>query len=237
MHDAWQTRIREIEADSTSGATAVLTSALAILREAANEPRANLEALARALCRAQPSMAGLRTAARVIETSSEPAADLDRLFHRISRAPQLVARHAGELLRLRPQGLLDSSRPLRLVTCSASAVVEATIRYVSGRGSVIACCAESRPRLEGRTMAAKLATDGVSIELYTDAGISLAVPKADAVIVGADAVGPSSFINKVGTRALCALANSASVPVYVLAGREKILEAAEFARLSWKDKD
>ena len=86
-------------------------------------------------------------------------------------------------------------------------------------------------------MSAKLAADGVPVELYTDAGISLAVPNADAVVVGADAVGPSSFINKVGTRALCALATSTGVPVYLLAGREKILEAAEFARLSWKDKD
>jgi translation initiation factor 2B subunit (eIF-2B alpha/beta/delta family) len=51
------------------------------------------------------------------------------------------------------------------------------------------------------------------------------------VLVGADAVGPEGFINKVGTGALCALAESNGIPVYVLAGREKRLDSYEFAAL------
>jgi len=86
-------------------------------------------------------------------------------------------------------------------------------------------------------MAIRLASAGVPVELYTDSGISVAVPLADALVVGADALGPSAFINKVGTRALCALAASAGVPVYVLAGREKVLDESAFGGLFLKDGD
>jgi ribose 1,5-bisphosphate isomerase len=237
MRGEWQTRIREIGDDSTSGATALLTRAVALLREAAVEPQATLEALAGDLCRAQPSMAGLRTAFHLVRTSPDPAADLDRLMQRIARAPQLIARHASELLLLRRHGSDLRTLPMRLVTCSASSAVEATIRSLASRASITVSCAEARPRLEGRAMAIRLADGGVSIELHTDAGISRAVPGADALIVGADAIGPSSFINKVGTAALCALAGSTGVPVYVLAGREKILDASEFNSLSLKEAD
>jgi ribose 1,5-bisphosphate isomerase len=50
-------------------------------------------------------------------------------------------------------------------------------------------------------------------------------------LVGADAVGPDSFINKVGTAGLAILAAAEGVPVYVLAGREKLLNEADFASL------
>ena len=238
MHEQWRRRIREIEDDSTSGATAILTRALDILRDAANEPRESVAALADALCDAQPSMAGLLTAARVVKTSADVPSALDRLMHQVARAPELIARHAAALLLLRPEGNpLQESAPLRLVTCSSSSAVEATIRLVSRQSSAVVSCTESRPKLEGRAMAVRLANAGVAVELYTDAGISAAVPLADALIVGADALGPSAFVNKVGTRALCALAGSAGVPVYVLAGREKVLDELDFARLSLKEAD
>ena len=238
MNEAWQARVEEIRDDSTSGATALMTRALAILREAAAESRGTLTTLADALCRAQPSMAGLQTAADMIGRSGDPASDLDRLTQQIARAPGLIARHAAALLMLRPgrsRGVRE--RPLRLVTCSSSTVVEATIKGLSAQVPVGVCCAEARPRLEGRAMAIRLADRGVRTELYTDAGISMALPDADALLVGADAVGPSHFINKVGTGALCALAASVGVPVYVLAGREKILDASRFASLSLRRAD
>jgi len=210
-----------------------LTRALSILREAAVESPASLGSLADALCAAQPSMAGLRNAARLVRTSSDVAADLDRLTQQVLRAPQRIAHHATELLLLRRDG--ERERPLRLVTCSASNAVNATIRHLSGRTDVHLRCAESRPRLEGRAMAVALAAEGVAVEIYTDAAIVSALTDADAVVVGADAMGPTAFINKVGTRALCAVAATTGVPVYVLAGREKLLDARTFDELPLKE--
>ncbi len=97
------------------------------------------------------------------------------------------------------------------------------------------CCAESRPKLEGRDLARRLAADGIAVELFTDAAITLALDAADAVLVGADAVTPEFLINKVGTAGLCAMASVRGVPVYALAGREKALSATEAARLQHPD--
>src|SRR5215510_9843713 len=102
MHEAWGTRIREIEEDSMSGATAIVTRAVGILREATSESRESLPALADALCRAQPSMAGLQTAARVARTAADPASALDRLMQQVVRAPDIIARQASALLLLQP---------------------------------------------------------------------------------------------------------------------------------------
>jgi len=234
MRDTWQRRIRDIAEDATSGATDLLTRALMLLRDAAAESPESLATLADALCTAQPSMAGLRNAARLVKSSTDPESDLERLTQQVSRAPQLIARHAAALLLLR-RDESGRNRPLRLVTCSASAAVTTTVRYLSSRTTIHVSCAESRPGLEGRAMAVTLATEGLFVEIFTDAGIAAALAGADALIVGADAVGPSAFINKIGTRALCAVAATTGVPAYVLAGREKLLDGRTFDELTLKE--
>ncbi len=70
------------------------------------------------------------------------------------------------------------------------------------------------------------------VSMLLGAGGNITVSSgSDGILVGADAVGPEVFINKVGTAAICALASSEGVPVYVLAGREKVLSRAEIDRL------
>jgi translation initiation factor 2B subunit (eIF-2B alpha/beta/delta family) len=179
---------------------------------------------ARALCRAQPAMAGFRTAAAMALAKPE---GLEALAQRVRRAPAAVARVSVPALALRP----DRGRPLTLVTCSRSAAVERTILLAAATERVLVRCAESRPGREGADLAEALAAAGLAVELYTDAGIGSAVADADAAIVGADALSGRAFINKVGTGAVCACARAAGVHVLVLAGREKILPDAAFAQL------
>ena len=49
--------------------------------------------------------------------------------------------------------------------------------------------------------------------------------RVDAVLMGADAISPRWFINKSGSRQVVATAVEMSVPVYVVAGREKFIES------------
>ena len=72
-------------------------------------------------------------------------------------------------------------------------------------------------------MAARLATLKIPVTCYTDAALGDALVDADAVIVGADAVGPEWFLNKIGTRMLAASASQQGVPVYVVASRDKFV--------------
>lgn len=60
--------------------------------------------------------------------------------------------------------------------------------------------AESRPLLEGRTLAAKLSQLGYKVDLIVDAAIGRYCHEANAAICGADAVlADGSILNKVGT--------------------------------------
>jgi translation initiation factor 2B subunit (eIF-2B alpha/beta/delta family) len=213
-----QDELAEIGGDRVSGATGLVLRGIGVLREAAGH-RELLQQVADTLCRAQPSMAGFRTAAALALTAPEPIAKLDALAARVRRAPSSIARLAVPLMQLRRSG----ETPLRIVTCSRSTVVEHTILELARRERLRVCCAESRPGREGIGLAESLASEGLEVELFPDAAIGSAVPGAEVVAVGADAVSRGGFINKVGTAALAALARVYGVAVFVLAGAEKIL--------------
>jgi translation initiation factor 2B subunit (eIF-2B alpha/beta/delta family) len=98
-------------------------------------------------------------------------------------------------------------------------------------------CAEGRPRLEGRRLAALLGATPATVEFYTDAALSLALRHSTALVVGADAITPDWFLNKVGSLALATAASLNGVPVFVLATRDKFLPPPLFAGLPVADGD
>jgi translation initiation factor 2B subunit (eIF-2B alpha/beta/delta family) len=221
--------VRAIAADRTSGATALVSRGLDLL-QAVGHDRARLVEAAGALVDAQPSMAGFRTVAALIDVLTDPPKDLERLASRIRRAPDSIARIAVPLISLR-----RSSGLLRIVTCSRSETVERTVLDLGKRERLLVCCAESRPGREGLGLAASLAASAVQVAIYSDAAIGTAVVGADAVVLGADAVSTEGFINKVGSGGLVALARMRGVPVYVLAGSEKVVPANIFQALPLRE--
>ena len=221
--------IRAIASDARSSATELLGRGLQLLRAAAEAGPDPLAAAANELVRAQPAMAGLRTAAALALGATDPLAALDEFAARMERAPSQVARHALGLLILRSR-----TGPLHIVTCSKSRPVEEAIRLAAREHALVVSCAEGRPAKEGRELARALADAHIQVDFYSDAAISAVTPAADAVLVGADALGGGAFINKVGTAAICALAAASGVPAYVLAGREKILPDDVFRALTPK---
>jgi len=218
--------IRKIAADSRSSATELLSRGLQLLRAAADAGGDGLPQVANELVRAQPAMAGLRTAAALAIGAPDAAAAIDEFAARVERAPGQIARHAVNLLALR-----TTSGPLHIATCSKSRPVEETIRLAASEHELLVSCAESRPVKEGRDLARALADAHIQVDLYSDAGLSTVIPGADALLVGADAICSTGFINKVGTSALCALAAASGTSVYVLVGREKILPDDVFGAL------
>ncbi|HEY7789978.1 MAG TPA: hypothetical protein VIC33_05670 [Vicinamibacterales bacterium] len=209
-----------IAADRESGASALVRRALALLRSVRGAEPDEVPSVVVALCRAQPSMGPMWNAAALAWADlADAGTRLDAFAHRLERSEAAIARAAVSLLRE------ADARPLRLVTFSASGAVLATIRALTGHAQHVAV-AEGRPALEGRSLARELAGAGVSVSVYSDAGIAAALDHATAVLVGADAVAPAWFINKVGTGALAALAGLRGIPVYVLGGREKFVPPA-----------
>ena len=83
---------------------------------------------------------------------------------------------------------------------------------------------ESRPANEGKLMAKELLKYGLRVEMISDAMAGIFVPKADAVIIGADAVlSNGNVINKTGSLALAFFCKQYKKPFYVLAAKSKFV--------------
>jgi translation initiation factor 2B subunit (eIF-2B alpha/beta/delta family) len=224
LKDELSDRIAELSGDRTSGATVLTHRALDIL-EAAAASTLTLPAAA-ALCRAQPTMASIwNVAIAAICEAFTPG--------RLQHFRQRQRRGIASLTRFAVPALLPSPpRAVRLVTLSSSSAVLAVVRGLRAEVDVHVSCGEGRPLYEGRQQAAALTETGASVRLLTDAGLGAAIDEADAVLLGADAVGPRAFINKTGSRMLAAAAQHRGVAVYVLAAGDKLAAPALWPHLT-----
>src|SRR5207249_77534 len=87
-----------------------------------------------------------------------------------------------------------------IATLSASGAVRDALleAHRAGRGPRV-LVAESRPRREGRALAAALAAAGIPVWLVVDAALPLVLSQARMVWLGADAITERGVINKVGS--------------------------------------
>lgn len=114
-----------------------------------------------------------------------------------------------------------------IATLSNSTAVLEALRVLKREGRrPRVLLAESRPRLEGREMAAALAVDGIPVWLVTDAALPMLLQQAAALWLGADAVTELGALNKMGSFVAALAAREHSVTVHVLAHRRKFLPAA-----------
>ena len=216
-------RLAALAANRTAGAAELLAEALDILFTA-RAARSDMREIARAVCEAQPSMAPLWNAAAAA-TAGDPER-LNQFAERVRRAPATLARYAAAHF-----ADDDPTRPLHVVTISFSSTVVVVLEAIRSVRPLSVSCSESHPALEGRRLAAQLAATALPVTYFGDAAIGHALTGADAVIVGADAIAPSWFLNKSGTRMLAAAAAQQGVPVYVAATRDKFVRQELSARL------
>jgi translation initiation factor 2B subunit (eIF-2B alpha/beta/delta family) len=223
-------RIAAIAANRTAGATELLGLGLEVLSDAL-AARIPVAPLAQALAGAQPSMASLLTAGHAAVAAEQDPAVFERFRQRLARAPAALVRNGLECLHD------GSARPLRIVTISSSASVRMILDALAATRPIHVSCAEGRPALEGRLLAAGLSAAGLQVTLFSDAALGTAVDTADAVLVGADAITSRAFLNKVGTYMLAAIAARHGVPVYVAATRDKFLNDTLAGRLAIRSGD
>jgi len=95
---------------------------------------------------------------------------------------------------------------------------------------------ESRPNNDGLITAKALADEGVDVEIGVDANVGELVPRADVMIVGAEAVlADGSAICKVGTYPAALIAREHRVPMYVLVDSLKFHSTSLFGQKLWLD--
>lgn len=195
--------------------------------------RAALLAWLRDAQRSQPSMALVHQfAARALAVADaglareDAPADL-RAHLAASCASEREDLAASTKAAARTAAALVSQPGPWIVTLSMSGLVLAAVRELKrlGRGPRV-ILAESRPKLEGRVMAAALAADGIPVWLVADAALPMLVQQAAAVWLGADAVTEQGVLNKVGSYVVALAAREHGVPVHAIATRRKLVPAA-----------
>jgi translation initiation factor 2B subunit (eIF-2B alpha/beta/delta family) len=155
--------------------------------------------------------------AAIADMRAELAASSEAERRDLGASRQAVAKTAAALLNQRSGWIATLSHSRAVI----DALTEAHIMRLSPRALV----AESRPRLEGRTLAAELAAVGLPVWLVADAAMPFLISQAAQVWIGADAVTDRGVLNKIGSYAMALAAREHSVPVYAVAGRRKFLPA------------
>ena len=211
--------------DRRSGAAEIalraVTALQAWLRHHRQPSEQELVEIARAFLRAQPSMAPLLRLANEVALavdSKEPVKTLLRTtadFNRLIRTAQhRIASHFERALR--------PSKSQILATYSYSSTVLHAVKY-SRRHIPIVICSESRPGKEGRHTAREMAAAGIHVVFATDVVLASRVDQVNALVIGADAILPWGFVNKIGTDVLVVCALKARTPVWILADTTKFV--------------
>lgn len=113
-----------------------------------------------------------------------------------------------------------------VLTYASSSIVEQAILHAHKAGinfSVIVV--DSKPLFEGKTLARKLANQGINVRYYLITGASHAVKDATKVFLGAHAMMSNGRLySRVGTALVSMLASAQSLPVIVLCQSVKFTE-------------
>ena len=213
-----QSAVRELRTNTNDGAALLARRAIMLLRSfVAEAPACDLAVDARrcaeSLRAARPAMGAVGNLVGFwIDTFAWPSdgfrrraiAHCDSVAARADRAKAKTVRAAlDRLSSIPPDGVV--------LTHSASSTVRAVLAELPCRLLATA----SVPGGEGRRLAAEL-----GIGCVEDGDATAVVAEVDAVVVGADAVGLGTFVNKVGTHALARAAQQCSTPFFV--GRREL---------------
>jgi len=225
--DRLEQMLKDIEHDNVSGSVKMAEKTAHLLEEAAvaaksrGEPVGEQVALwAGRAAKAHPFMALVRNVGMEAAkgfTPEEVHRRLEGLLWELRNSNDRISQHVRALF---PKGGV-------MMTNSYSATVYTSLRSLAEGGSEVrAIVIESRPVREGVQLARALGELGIASTLIVDAGVASFVPKADAVLVGCDALCPDHFVNKLGTLPLVLCADQFGVPAYLLSSTHKMVGAS-----------
>jgi translation initiation factor 2B subunit (eIF-2B alpha/beta/delta family) len=228
--------LQRLRADRTSGATTLGELAIDIVEgfistQHPQEPQefaAALERLASEVLAAQPSMAVMLNLAQCVLEASLDEASFPRMKQRVQQALSEFRRTLRQSMEMLCRQAIEILPPRATVlTYSNSTTVTAVLHHARAEGRLDrVLLSEARPAYDGRPLARSLAEAGVAIDYSTDMGLFAGLREADLVLLGADAVFPLYFLNKIGTRSLAELAQIRNIPCFALCATNKFLPAA-----------
>lgn len=220
--------IQSIAVDRYHGAewlsNAALGTMIAIALNAgaddADEFREALKSYARRIAESRPSMTPITNKLGMFCSRLPEGAALNELRAAATKSASMIIKESRkDRSRLVENAKSVLGEPDTVFTISDSGTVEDVVIGVGAKNVVVT---ESRPQMEGRHLAERLAGAGVNVLLVVDAAAAMFMESADVAVVGADSVlHDGSFVNKVGTRTVALAARDQGVPFYVVCSTSK----------------
>jgi len=220
--------IQSIAVDRYHGAewlsNAALGTMIAIALNAsaddADELRETMKSYAKRIAESRPSMTPITNKLGMFYSRLPEGVPLNELRAAATKSASMIIKESRkDRSRLVKNAKSVLGEPDTVFTISDSSTVADVVLGVGAKNVVVT---ESRPQMEGRNLAERLAGMGVNVLLVVDAAAAMFMESADVAVVGADSVlYDGSFINKVGTRMVALAARDQGVPFYVVCSTSK----------------
>lgn len=226
-----QQMVSTIADDLTSGAAELGLRAINIYRHildnasTAASAKADLAKVSGELIKGQPAMAPLFNLANDMLFEADKHSDLlalkescqqvaDSFEARLCNSASAIAEATSKLV---PWGETVFAYSF------SSTVVSSLLNAKSQQKPFRVVCTESRPSMEGRKLAAMLASAGVEVTHTFDSAMGLFLPSCRVAFMGVDAVARPGIVNKVGSWLLALACRELKIPIFALAGTEKFV--------------
>ncbi len=197
-----------ILADNKSGSTAIVGGFLELLERDPENIRQKVDRLKNKFS----EMAIIQSICSIIENQ------LDENRLDLSAVKQLFYESKKALVK---NSVLILSKYNSFVTISSSSDVYDSLSMIAESKEIRVLLSISEPAREGIFQAERMANCGINVVLTTDAAMANLIKDYEVVVMGADAVGDSSFVNKIGSFSLILAANYYNKPAYVIANMLK----------------
>ncbi len=186
----------------------------------ADELRETLKSYARRIAESRPSMTPITNKLGMFYSRLPEGAALNELRAAATKSASMIIKESRkDRSRLVENAKSVLGEPETVFTISDSSTVADVVLGVGAKNVVVT---ESRPQMEGRNLAERLAGEGVNVLLVVDAAAAMFMESADVAVVGADSVlYDGGFVNKVGTRTVALAARDQGVPFYVVCSTSK----------------
>lgn len=221
--------IESIEEDFQHGSVYLSFRAMEVVRDTAAalarnqgdhaEGRRLLISTVECLLAQRPSMAALQNRLHRIMHESRPHEDLFAIESTASREIQNA--YAAEQQAAEKAAVFIAGR--RVLSLSRSESVLGAIRVADPEPDLT--IAESRPGLEGVSVAETLAYQGMNVTLVSDNAVAsmLSSGRVDLALIGCDTIlSNGDVVNKVGTYGMALAAKKHKIPCYVVASSDKV---------------
>jgi eIF-2B alpha/beta/delta-like uncharacterized protein len=186
----------------------------------ADELREIMKNYARRIAESRPSMTPITNKLGMFYSRLPEGAALNELRAAATKSASMIIKESRkDRSRLVENAKSVLGEPDTVFTISDSSTVADVVLGVGAKNVVVT---ESRPQMEGRNLARRLAGEGVNVLLVVDAAAAMFMESAAVAVVGADSVlYDGSFVNKVGTRTVALAARDQGVPFYVVCSTSK----------------